>query len=612
LAIKVADDQGTPFMNEASPLQLLEEAFQRYQRGDLEAAEAILGQMPSHPSALHLLGVLRVRQGRLEEAADSLAQSVAIQPHEAQAQFNFGKVLNALGRWPEAADALRAALNLDPTIVEALFVLGQSLHAQGRGTEAVDAYRRFLVARPGHVTAKIALSMALIETGQLQSAERLLTASLSETTDPNLLADMHQTLASILGKSQPARALEHLELAQNFAPGRAGLESDRAMLLEELQRFHDAKAAYEQILARDVINAKAHHCYNELIWRLGDNEQFLSSYDHAPRTQELMLAKAAFLQKVGRFEEAEHCYRSAIERYSYCKEAALGIGLALVGREQFREAISVLEQAAQCYPDSADVYCNLAGALAQSGDPGKANEVAQRALGVEPENQIALALLGTSWRLMEDERDEVLNGYDNFVQAFDLEPPAGYSDMRSFNAELLDYVKPMHPPVREYLRQSLRGGTQTRDDLFGAGHLLVEKLQIRIREAVGRYIAALEIDEHHPFLSRKQNSFRFTGSWSSCLRDGGFHINHLHPGGWISSCYYIDLPEVVKDETGRQGWIKFGEPSFEVGLPVRRAIQPAVGRLVLFPSYMWHGTMPFHDNHARTTIAFDILPGMGN
>jgi hypothetical protein len=180
--------------------------------------------------------------------------------------------------------------------------------------------------------------------------------------------------------------------------------------------------------------------------------------------------------------------------------------------------------------------------------------------------------------------------------------------MAQFNAELCAYLNAMHPPVREYLRQSLRGGTQTSGNLFGAGHVLVEKLQARIAEAVGSYVAALKTDERHPFLSRKGGGFRFAGSWSSRLRDRGFHINHLHPGGWISSCYYVDLPEVVKDETGRQGWIKFGEPSFDVGLAARRAIQPAVGRLVLFPSYMWHGTVPFHDSHARTTIAFDVLP----
>ena len=70
------------------------------------------------------------------------------------------------------------------------------------------------------------------------------------------------------------------------------------------------------------------------------------------------------------------------------------------------------------------------------------------------------------------------------------------------------------------------------------------------------------------------------------------------------------VPDAAKDEQARQGWIKFGESSFDVALknPVRRAIQPAAGKLVLFPSYMWHGTVPFHDTAARTTIAFDVVP----
>ena len=72
----------------------------------------------------------------------------------------------------------------------------------------------------------------------------------------------------------------------------------------------------------------------------------------------------------------------------------------------------------------------------------------------------------------------------------------------------------------------------------------------------------------------------------------------------------VTAPPAVEDESARQGWIKFGEPSLKVELkqPVRRAIQPAPGKLVLFPSYMWHGTIPFRDAAARTTIAFDVLP----
>src|ERR1700729_3211126 len=97
---------------------LLEEALQKYQSGDLNAAEAILVPMRDHPTALHLLGVLRVRQGRLQEAVELLARSVALQPHEAQSQFNFGKVLMGLGRQAEATEALRAASRLDPALID--------------------------------------------------------------------------------------------------------------------------------------------------------------------------------------------------------------------------------------------------------------------------------------------------------------------------------------------------------------------------------------------------------------------------------------------------------------------------------------------------------------
>lgn len=39
-----------------------------------------------------------------------------------------------------------------------------------------------------------------------------------------------------------------------------------------------------------------------------------------------------------------------------------------------------------------------------------------------------------------------------------------------------------------------------------------------------------------------------------------------------------------------------------------RLVQPKPGRLVLFPSYWWHGTRPFHSTEPRTTIAFDVVP----
>ena len=78
--------------------------------------------------------------------------------------------------------------------------------------------------------------------------------------------------------------------------------------------------------------------------------------------------------------------------------------------------------------------------------------------------------------------------------------------------------------------------------------------------------------------------------------------------GWISSSYYVDVPQSVSDET-KDGWIKFGEPNFDIGQKPEHFVQPKPGRLVLFPSYMWHGTIPFSGDQPRLTLPFDVVPG---
>ena len=42
--------------------------------------------------------------------------------------------------------------------------------------------------------------------------------------------------------------------------------------------------------------------------------------------------------------------------------------------------------------------------------------------------------------------------------------------------------------------------------------------------------------------------------------------------------------------------------------PDTRAFQPAPGLMVLFPSYMFHETIPFESSETRISIAFDIVP----
>ena len=93
------------------------------------------------------------------------------------------------------------------------------------------------------------------------------------------------------------------------------------------------------------------------------------------------------------------------------------------------------------------------------------------------------------------------------------------------------------------------------------------------------------------------------------LRSGGRHSNHVHPQGWISSALYVSLPPKGEGEPDDAGWLTLGQPDDKLALDVApfRKVEPKRGQLVLFPSWMWHGTVPFEEGE-RLTVAFDVRP----
>jgi uncharacterized protein (TIGR02466 family) len=130
-------------------------------------------------------------------------------------------------------------------------------------------------------------------------------------------------------------------------------------------------------------------------------------------------------------------------------------------------------------------------------------------------------------------------------------------------------------------------------------------------DAVQTYVDQLPpIDPSHPLLRYERGrTIRFSGSWSVRLRSGGRHAHHVHPQGWLSSAFYVSLPERQRDEPDDAGWLTLGEPDETLGLhlPPHLKVEPRPGRLVLFPSWMWHGTQPFAEGE-RLTVAFDVRP----
>ena len=204
-----------------------------------------------------------------------------------------------------------------------------------------------------------------------------------------------------------------------------------------------------------------------------------------------------------------------------------------------------------------------------------------------------------AWRWLGEPEWERFEGDERQVGVHDL------ADRLPSLDDLAAYLRSVHRARSQQLDQSVRGGTQTEGLILSHVDPVIEQTSAAIRAAVNEYVAQLPpADPSVPLLSAPRNRpVRFSGSWSVLLRSGGFHSNHIHPMGWISSALYIALPEA----DGECGWLTLGEPQQELGtgLGPFRKVEPKPGRLVLFPSTMWHGTVPFEAGE-RLTIAFDV------
>ncbi len=168
----------------------------------------------------------------------------------------------------------------------------------------------------------------------------------------------------------------------------------------------------------------------------------------------------------------------------------------------------------------------------------------------------------------------------------------------------------LHNTLSYPIGQSVRGGTQTDGPLFARADPEIRALRASIVEAVERHIRSLgAIDRRHPVLRHRPHPVRFAGSWSVRLRGAGHHTNHIHPQGWLSSAFYVSVASQELMGPAPAGWLALGGPPAELGLdlPPLRMIEPKPGRLVLFPSIIWHGTVPFAGGE-RLSVAFDVAP----
>ena len=594
----------------------LQEALTLHQQGRLDDALAryrqFLDANPSNPTALQLLGVLHSQRGEYGAAIEYMQASLKLFPEQPEVANNLGNAFARSGRLDDAIESYDKAVRLQPGYLDAWRNLGLARLEARQFTEAEAAFRRCLELDPKDATAWLALGNVHKRQERFAEAGDCYRRALEQRPD---YAEAHHNLGVCLRmQNEPRAALDHYDKARGLGLDRAELHHNRANAFADLRDMNEAVSAYRAALERNPLDAASHRNLNSLLWQQGRVDEYLESYRAAiaqhRNAANLQFAYAIALNQQERYEEAERVLLEALgpNRSSSALVSLLAYTLENEGR--WDESLK-LHAAAVNMPGSVpDHRISYARALLARGRPDEALVQAKAGAAQMPHNQRALAYLGLCWRLLGDERDALLNDYENLVRVYDVPVPAGFGSTAEFNARLNEVLGEFHFATQHPPEQTLRGGTQTAGNLFVQREPEIRGLVEGLRACIADYIRSMPYDPQHPLLSRRSNDFAFATSWSVRLRRAGYHTMHMHPFGWISSAYYVDIPPEIEASDAAGGGLKFGEPDIDLGEhgKARRQIQPAVGRLVLFPSYMWHGTVPFDSDRARTTVAFDVVP----
>ena len=452
----------------------------------------------------------------------------------------------------------------------------------GIGAGALTAQANAL-KRAGQLDAAIALYERVVEADPLEGgAEHNLAAALG---DDNRFAE-----AAAAARRAIRKGLDAPETWLVLARAQQGLGE-----LDEAER------AFRESIRRRPGYAEAHQDLAQLLWMRGQGVKTASlaldrALSTAPLEAPLILAKAQLLDYAGDAAAAYGVVARAIGAGAV--DAALEMEAA---RLRFADdpgaALRHAERGVELAPEDPATLTVLCEANLAAGRRGAAEALAEALRRRNPRDQRAVALQATAWRLLGDARYGALYDYERLVRGWTIDTPNGWASLDAYLADLAASLNRLHRLKAHPIGQSLRGGVQTTQNLDRVDDPVVRALFPAIAGPIRRHIAAI----------RQQGEARFHGVWSVRLDPGGFHVSHLHPLGWISSALHVETPPSI--DRGHEGWLQFGAPGVPTDppLPPEHFVKPEPGRLVLFPSYMWHATAPFSGDAARLSIAFDLV-----
>ncbi len=454
-----------------------------------------------------------------------------------------------------------------------------------------------------------------------------------------------------LKENRNKKATDYLSAAAALLPQDPGLQINLALALTASGQRDEAISCYRRVIALAPDHGVAHYNLGQLL--LLDNEPdeaaeiLAKAASLQPQAAEIQIKLGIAWRQAGDLPPAICAFKEAVRLDDQDADtlALLANTLGEQDEAQFPEAISYYRQALAIAPKRAEIWSNLAWTLAETADYVAALEAAEMAIQHDPIFAPAHYHLGLiRFRLEELDTAEAalrqaitinpryVRAYStlalvlerqgdtsavaaiaapiSYVEGFDISELVNVKNVQSFNDEFVEFIQAQPTLMFNRPNRSTSGGSQTLD-LIGEQAPVMRKFRRAIDEAVRNYMARRCHDTANNYFAELPKKWRLS-IWAVVLKAGGYQAPHNHPTGFISGVYYPKVPTVI-GSAGEAGFIEFG-PSNITGpddqalvSEFRMAQQPVPGRMFLFPSYLWHRTIPYQSDEERVSVAFDIL-----
>ncbi len=149
-------------------------------------------------------------------------------------------------------------------------------------------------------------------------------------------------------------------------------------------------------------------------------------------------------------------------------------------------------------------------------------------------------------------------------------------------------------------QQLLINGRQTAGNLFSIKNSFTDTIQRIIHLEINNYRNYFK-NSKEGFITNWPDAYNLYG-WLISMKSGGELHAHIHERGWISGSMYINVPPKLKADSGNLVVCIDDEKSH------KKTINVVTGSLCLFPSSLFHYTIPFQSDEERIVLAFDVLP----